>query len=89
MSKYKSNDPCVVCGYCQSNSVCFHHLKTRKSGGSDNFYNMISVCQNHHNEFHSKGIYYMADKYITVENWLLKNNWTLDVKYKKWSHGGI
>ena len=81
-SNYQTDLPCVVCGY--GGQVCYHHLKTRKSGGTDEPENMIPVCQKHHNEFHNKGTSHMADTYPMIKRWLLAAGWTNDNFFKKW-----
>lgn len=83
---YKSNQPCVCCGLDYDGMVTYHHLMTRKAHPehSRNAHNMISVCQQHHNEFHSKPLDEMAQKYYQVENWLTENNWIRLDYLKKW-----
>ncbi len=74
---YKSNRPCIVCGIYQEDATCFHHIYTRKAypEHKEKPWNMISVCQKHHNEFHNKGNSYMCQKYDTVRRWFKDNNW--------------
>jgi hypothetical protein len=83
---YKSSKPCVCCKLNTDNMICFHHLLTRKTypEHENKDWNKISVCQKHHNEFHNKGISYMAEKYVDVLSWLLFNNWYKD--NFKWRH---
>lgn len=45
---------------------------------------MISVCQAHHNEFHSKTISDMANKYPAVKLFLVSNEWSYDAIFNKW-----
>ena len=76
------NEPCVRCN--RTEGSCAHHLKTKGSGGDDVEANLITVCQVHHNEFHNKGLNYMADSYRAVEIYLLKYKWLKDDFSGKW-----
>lgn len=86
--KFISSDPCIACNYFQVNSVCFHHLYTRKAHRElENVkWNMIPVCQRCHNLFHNKGTKVMADKFISVHFWLVRNGWEFCEISKKWFH---
>ena len=37
--------PCIACGFCKSEA---HHIKTRGSGGKDDWFNVIPLCSNCH-----------------------------------------
>lgn len=71
---YKSDKPCLVCGENRENMVCMHHIKTRKSGGSDESFNLMPLCQKHHNEIHSSGTYSFVTKY-RLQEWMMSNGW--------------
>lgn len=45
--------PCQVCNRPGPSDV--HHWKTRGAGGTDDLENLVSLCRNHHMEFHSTG----------------------------------
>lgn len=83
---YESNRACVACDFWAKGMVCYHHLRTRKARPDlkDKEWNMIPVCQKHHNEFHNKGIDYMARNYLTVLHWLRRNGWSYNVFREKW-----
>ena len=83
---YESDSPCVVCGKQGQGMICYHHIYTRKAYPefSSKSWNMISVCQNHHNEFHNKGTDYMASTYPSVLKWLQDNEWMRLDFLKKW-----
>lgn len=85
---YESQKPCVCCGRSGEGLVCFHHLYTRKTYPefSQKEWNQIPVCQEHHNQFHSKGNDYMASTYPSVSRWLEENNWMRLDSLKKWIH---
>lgn len=87
IKNYKSNESCVVCGESREGYVTFHHIYTRKAWPeySEKKWNLISVCQHHHNIFHSKPLSYMIDNYSTVKEWLLINDW-YDSKFNGWVH---
>lgn len=77
---YKSPYPCVCCGISGDGMVCYHHLLTRKARPDlkSDPRNMISVCQYHHNMFHSKGISFMANSFKTVKFFLEHNGWVFE-----------
>lgn len=83
---YKTDQPCIICEAVTENGNCFHHIKTRASGGSDEPHNMMPVCKKHHNEIHSKGNNQMCKQYPQFQNWLKNNGWRLDGYINKWWH---
>lgn len=48
---------------CFEKPVDVHHMKTTKSGGSDNLDNLMPLCRKHHVEFHTMGIRTWWGKY--------------------------
>lgn len=70
----------------RENSVTFHHIKSRGSGGSDDKNNLIPVCKTHHCEFHSKGNTFMCGKYTSVRLWFVDNGWDYNQFLHKWIH---
>jgi hypothetical protein len=86
MKNYQSDKACVCCGLIGDGMTCYHHLLTQKSHPElkENKRNMISVCQNHHNMFHSRGIDYMATKFPLVKDWLMNNGWEYNSFLQKW-----
>lgn len=76
----------MICGHNAEREVCYHHILTRKARPDlkNEPKNMISVCQLHHNEFHSLGTREMSRKYPSVLNWLLANDWVYDGFSQKW-----
>ena len=83
---YQSDEPCVPCKKWGQGMTCWHHMKTRGSGGSDEDYNLISVCLECHNEFHNQGTSHMAKKYYRVMQWLEKNGWYFCDLSEKWKN---
>lgn len=84
LENYKADSRCVPCGVFGDGMVCYHHLKTRGSGGLDSEQNLIPVCLKCHNEFHAKGTVFMAEKYHTVSTWLINNGWEFCEFKKAW-----
>lgn len=85
---FQTFDPCVCCGRVFEGGNCFHHLMTRKAypEHSQKRWNMIPVCQVHHNEFHAKGTGIMSVKYPGVYDFLDNNGWEIDNTIRKWRH---
>lgn len=83
---YKTDAPCIVCFKEEENSVCFHHVKTRKSGGTDDAWNLMPLCFYCHEEVHKKGLSLFSALYSQVAKWLTGNGWSWDPHYNKWSH---
>lgn len=75
MKNYKSDKPCVVCGESRDGFVCFHHVRSRKAGGSDDPANLLSLCQKCHNEVHAIGDIAFMHKYPSVKHWMESNGW--------------
>lgn len=46
----RDNNRCVICGIEENLHV--HHIKTRGSGGKDEYSNLITICVLHHREAH-------------------------------------
>jgi len=63
-----------------------HHFKTRGSGGTDDAWNMMPLCLEHHSIAHSMGSYSFSQAYKEVREWLVNNGWQLNVFFKKWHH---
>lgn len=53
-----------------------HHIKTRKSGGSDEPFNLIPLCRKHHTEIHQIGSVTFIEKYHLQEIFAAKG-WTI------------
>ena len=86
LKNYKSEGPCVACGYNYPDSQCYHHLKSRGSRGSDEPHNLISLCQKCHNLIHAIGTDNMANRFLAVKQWLLNNGWEYSGYKGKWIH---
>jgi len=85
MSSYVNADPKIMCVACVNRRAdCFHHVKTRGAGGSDDKWNLMPVCIAHHNAIHMKGTSWMAFTFQGVDRWLQKHGWVNDSFRKKW-----
>lgn len=62
---------CLICRKLAE----IHHIKTRGSGGSDEPYNLVPLCREHHTEIHTKGNSFMANKYKSFKDFLEANGW--------------
>lgn len=81
MAKYKSDDPCIICGDINS---CLHHIRSRGSGGSDKPHNLMILCLRHHNEIHAKGRDTFSKMHPKAYRWMLRNGW--ESFNGKWFH---
>lgn len=77
-------ESCICCGLIGEGLVCWHHVKTRGSGGGDEKENLIPVCALHHQVFHNRKNEYMATKFPSVRKWLTQNGWSFCDTRKKW-----
>ena len=91
MKNYEAHEPCTVCRLEGEGMVCFHHLFTKRvyPEFAECIWNLIPVCKRHHNEFHDNGTTHMAEKYLPVHLWLLKNDWFFDDYVEKWRRRGF
>lgn len=77
MKNFKSDQPCVVCGESRDQHVTFHHVLTRKAHPELTYerFNLMPLCQGHHNEIHSMGANRFSRKYLKAGQWLKINGW--------------
>lgn len=74
------------CTVCSRIDAELHHVKTRKSGGSDNPHNLMPLCRKHHTEIHQIGTTTFSEKYPIAKNWLISNHWNKYGFVLKWKH---
>lgn len=57
--------------------VCYHHIYTRKAHPEleNEPWNLMPLCQAHHNEIHSMGSNRFAQKYARATKWFKENGW--------------
>lgn len=63
---------CLVCGVKPSDAA---HIKSRGAGGSDDLYNLASLCRVHHSIQHRMGWVQFALKYPEVFKYLQGLGW--------------
>lgn len=87
--KYQTDKNCIACGHRQlEGGNCLHHVKSRGSGGSDEVWNLMPLCQRCHNIVHANGLSTFAIKYFNVKRWLEKNGWEFCIIANKWVNEG-
>lgn len=83
---YKTNKECLNCSRITFNGNCLHHIKTRGSGGTDDEWNLMPLCQQCHNKVHAEGLTKFS-RNLYVEKWLKENGWEFNVFLERWVHG--
>ena len=86
---YNPFGTCVACG---SHGVDLHHVKTQKSGGSDESWNLLPLCHLHHVMVHNIGLSDFCKKMKLahgvdgrkVKAWLWGNGWEFCKFRGKW-----
>jgi hypothetical protein len=85
IKNYQTDLPCLVC--CTiSTQRCFHHVKSRGSGGSDESYNLMPLCFKCHEKIHRSPLSEFSKKHTRVKEWLESNGWVLCPLMKRWTH---
>lgn len=64
--------------------VDLHHIKTRKSGGTDDAWNLMPLCRQDHTRVHGLGLKKFVTQYKPVAYWLIENGWEFDDFRGKW-----
>jgi hypothetical protein len=67
----------LSCLICNQRPACGHHIKTKGSGGPDEPWNLVPLCNEHHQEVHRLGAYRFANKYIKFKKYLEIFEWEL------------
>lgn len=82
---FKTDLPCTACStvYFQR---CFHHIKRRAAGGSNESHNMMPLCLGHHTQIHLIGEKEMSKLFPSVGEWLATNGWSFDEMFNYWYH---
>lgn len=68
--------PCLVCAAPPPNTVS--HIKTRGSGGGDDWFNCVPKCIDHHIEWGRLGAYMFCQKYPHFKEYLQELGWFFD-----------
>jgi len=79
-------DPEGFCVACGREGVSLHHVKTRGAGGTNDDFNLMPLCQAHHNQVHAVGLSRVAEIYYGIIEWLESNNWKYDKYVARWLH---
>lgn len=64
--------PCVVCGALPSDA---HHIKTVGSGGTDDSWNLASLCRWCHSKLHQQGQLRFYKENENYKNYINKLGW--------------
>lgn len=71
---------CFACGVEGPNEA--HHIQTRGSGGGDDWWNVIPLCQDHHTmgpkAWHNIGAISFLDEFPHVEDILRQWGWRIE-----------
>lgn len=81
--KPKQHNRCIISG---ERNPDMHHVKSRKSSGTDDPWNLCPLSRRHHQEVHQIGLSTFANKYPQFKNWLLANGWYYIEHLNKWKH---
>jgi hypothetical protein len=74
--------PCIFCG---ARPTFIHHLKTRGSGGGDEWWNVINICMIHHREIHDKGFIHFWNSNHEFQTVMRARGWEVDgIKYRNY-----
>ena len=73
-NKQREAAKCIICG----NQAERCHVKSRGSGGTDDDWNIMSMCRKHHQEQHFIGWTVFYFKYPEVQPILRDKGWSLD-----------
>lgn len=65
----------MSCLVCNRSPVDRCHIKTRGSGGSNDDWNLVTMCRVHHTESHQLGWFRFAEKYPIVGKELRRKGW--------------
>lgn len=63
-----------------------HHIKTVKSGGPDEIWNVVSLCRSCHQSIHVLALNRFTDKYPYFKEVITKKGWSYDDYRGKWTH---
>lgn len=69
---YRDLTPCYI---CRIRPVAIHHIKSRGSGGGDEWWNVAGLCYEHHSEIHMIGDIAFMDKYHDYAAILQARGW--------------
>lgn len=85
LKNYSTEKPCLVCGIVTENGNDLHHIISRGARGPDEDWNLMPLCNPHHQEIHS-GRTTFAGKYSQARDFLLNHGWEYFELNHKWNH---
>lgn len=80
-------EACYTCGETQG--ICAHHIKTKKSGGHDIPQNLIPLCFDCHAEIHSVGLTEFCFRHVEVQYFLIEMGWEFSEYRNKWINPAV
>ena len=75
--------PCLINNDDCKGDTCGHHLKTKGSGGNDEYRNLMALCRMHHSEVHQVGLTTFVKKY-DLQNYMIDKEWSYGSLLNKW-----
>lgn len=78
---YLHKDRCAICNRrgCDPD-----HIKTKGSGGGDEWWNTWPLCRRHHTERHAKGLKYLYDRHESAQKELHARGWRFENQFGVW-----
>ena len=76
--------PCSAC--LKTGPSDPHHIKTVKSGGHDQPWNVVSLDREHHQELHKIGLNRFVIRYPMFKQIIMLKGWVYDDYRGKWTH---
>lgn len=70
--------PCCVCGRAP---VDPSHIRSRGSGGPDDFFNVAPHCRRHHSEWHQLGWAKFIERHPQMLMWLRRKGWEVQIGF--------
>jgi hypothetical protein len=70
--------PCLI---CSRNKTDRCHIKSRGSGGTDDEWNLVTMCRVCHSIQHSLGWFRFAQKHPVVMQELIHKGWTFEDRF--------
>lgn len=80
--------PEVLCIVSWEPNAEQHHIYTQKAHPElkEKVWNRLPVKHEIHNQIHSKGLLWAAQKYASIKDWLVLHDWSWDPVLLRWHH---
>jgi hypothetical protein len=72
----RRDQPCIVCGRSAPSDPS--HIRSRGAGGPDTDWNVVSMCRDHHNEWHGVGRLTFVSRYPAFGQFLKAMGWVIE-----------